>query len=256
MNSAGSQVKCVALWQRLTKLQCTFYYFSRVKLGKPVPVRHLPDPTRTRPDPYPRVRVGSGKPAGTGIPAVLYCTTTRCRFAAALATCRYCISSLIYFHSGESCRQLRDEHGRAQRTCDVSDGMLRIHRLLHPIPYRPTIYCRLQQRAWSWLWKLVLQPPRVGVHQQHHQPVHLRSQVPRFPVRRQTFDIQTETKSTAVSSYSTYLNDDVVAVVRRRSVQGCLLRPTSIGTAFIFVQILWPQGPKAPIPVKYCTHCT
>ena len=46
-------------------------------MGKPVPVRHLPDPTRTRgactrPDPYPRVRVGSGKPAGTGIPAVLY----------------------------------------------------------------------------------------------------------------------------------------------------------------------------------------
>ena len=32
------------------------------------PVRHLPVP-----DPYPRVRVGSGIPAGTGRPAHLYC---------------------------------------------------------------------------------------------------------------------------------------------------------------------------------------
>ena len=36
----------------------------RVKAGIPVPVKHLPDPTR--PDPYPRIRVGSGIPAGTG----------------------------------------------------------------------------------------------------------------------------------------------------------------------------------------------
>jgi len=35
----------------------------------------VPDPTRktpTRPEPYPRVRVGSGIPAGTGRPAHLY----------------------------------------------------------------------------------------------------------------------------------------------------------------------------------------
>jgi len=41
---------------------CDFGTFSRVKAGIPVPVKHLPDPTRTRraptrPDPYPRVRV-------------------------------------------------------------------------------------------------------------------------------------------------------------------------------------------------------
>jgi len=45
------------------------------------PLKHpksesVPDATRkksTRPDPYPRVRVGSGIPAGTGRPAHLIC---------------------------------------------------------------------------------------------------------------------------------------------------------------------------------------
>jgi hypothetical protein len=54
----------------------------RVKPGLPVPVNFLPDPIRphptrpvkwlTRPDAYPRVRVGSGLPAGPGRPANLY----------------------------------------------------------------------------------------------------------------------------------------------------------------------------------------
>ena len=49
----------------------------RVKPGIPVPVDvvPVPDPTGekfTRPDPYPRVRVGSGIPTGTGRSAHLY----------------------------------------------------------------------------------------------------------------------------------------------------------------------------------------
>jgi len=45
--------------------------------ARPVAKSLLPDPTRTRglitrPDPNPRVRVGSGKPAGTGVPADFY----------------------------------------------------------------------------------------------------------------------------------------------------------------------------------------
>jgi len=44
--------------------------------GTSYPYTTRPDPTRetsTRPDPYPRVRVGSGIPAGGGRPAHLYC---------------------------------------------------------------------------------------------------------------------------------------------------------------------------------------
>jgi len=50
------------------------------KTGIPAPVKYLPDPIRTRglitrPDPNPRVRVGSSKPAGTGVLALLTCQT-------------------------------------------------------------------------------------------------------------------------------------------------------------------------------------
>ena len=50
----------------------------RVKTGKPVPVGFQPDPTRTsrtftRPDPARGYGSGTGKPAGTGIPADPYC---------------------------------------------------------------------------------------------------------------------------------------------------------------------------------------
>ena len=49
----------------------------RVKTGKPVPVGFQPDPTRTRrtftrPDPARGYGSGTGKPAGTGIPADPY----------------------------------------------------------------------------------------------------------------------------------------------------------------------------------------
>ena len=44
-----------------------------------------------------------------------------------------------------------------------------------------------------------------GVHQQLHQPSHLRRQVPRVPAGRQTSDDEAETEQPAGSSFSDHL---------------------------------------------------
>jgi len=55
----------------------TWELFSRVKAGIPVLVKHLPGLTRTRgASTRPDVWVGSGRRAGTGVPADPYYTPT------------------------------------------------------------------------------------------------------------------------------------------------------------------------------------
>jgi len=77
---------------------------------------------------------------------------------------------------GESCRQFCAKHGWTECYNDVIDGVLRIHHLLVAQPDDLlSEFRRLPYR----LRRLVI-PLHCGsgVHQQLHQPFHLRRQVP------------------------------------------------------------------------------
>jgi len=82
-----------------------------------------------------------------------------------------CACKFGSFLSGKSHRKFRDKQGWTQRSCHVTDGVLRIHSLLHSV--RDAGY-RLLQQPHCRLRKLVLPPLRCPhVQQQLHQPFHL-----------------------------------------------------------------------------------
>ena len=96
---------------------------------------------------------------------------------------------------GDSRWWLSDKQSWTQRPCHVVDSVYRAFRML--VTKRNCILSQLFGLP-SRLWRLAVPPHRgPGVHQQLHQPFHLRRQVSQVPGWRQTSNVENQTGSTA-----------------------------------------------------------
>ena len=108
-------------------------------------------------------------------------------FRPALAIINVIAASVMYllfvcYTLGEGDRFKRKQT-RAKRSDDVTDGLLRIIRMLDP---ERDLLCQHHSPRHRLLGLVVPFLGRAGVHQQLCQPPHLRCQVPRVPEGRQT----------------------------------------------------------------------
>ena len=141
-------------------------------------------------------------------------------------------------------------------TRDISDDLLRIHRVLDT---KWNLGRSLLRRLPGPLYELVSPPHRdTGVHQQLYQPFHLRRKVPRVPTGPETSHFEIE--STAISSGCHHLICDghrqsaslslqaqpiiVVKLSRERSVGLPVRRCVGLSSA------LWKTANRIPMPLS------